>query len=63
MVPGNRVRVNGHKLKYGKFHSSIRKKTFLTVRVSKYCHGLPGYIVESTYIEIIIPDRTESCSS
>lgn len=33
MVPGNKVRVNGHKLKYGKFHSSIRKKNF------SYCEG------------------------
>ena len=46
MVPSDRTRGNGHKLKHGRFPLNIGKD-FFTVRVTEDCHRLPRKIVES----------------
>jgi len=51
VVPTDRTRGNGHKLKQGSFHLNIRKHYF-TVRVTEYCHRLPRKVVESPSVEI-----------
>ena len=40
VVPSDRTRGNGHKLKHGSFHLNIRKQ-FFTVRVTEHWDRLP----------------------
>ncbi|KFV74836.1 hypothetical protein N308_06981, partial [Struthio camelus australis] len=42
---------NGHKLKYKKFHSNIRK-SFFTVRVVEHWNRLPKEVAQSLSLEI-----------
>ena len=51
VVPSNRSRGNGHKLKHRKFHLNMRKN-FLTLRVTEHWNRLPRGVVESPSLEI-----------
>jgi len=51
VVPRNRTRGNGHKLKHRKFHLNIRKN-FLTLRVTEDWNRLPREVMDSTSLEI-----------
>jgi len=51
VVPSNRTRGNGHKLKHRKFHLTMRKNFFL-LRVTEHWKRLPRGVVESPSLEI-----------
>jgi len=51
VVPRDRTRGNGHRLKHGRFPLNIRKH-FVTVRVTEHWHRLPGEAVASPPLEI-----------
>jgi len=51
VVPRNRTRGNGHKLKHKKFHLNTRKN-FFTRRVPEHWNRLPRGVVESPSLEI-----------
>jgi len=51
VVPGDRTRDNGYKLKHGMIHLNIRKH-YLTVRVIEHWHSLPKEVVKSPSLEI-----------
>jgi len=51
VVPSDRTRGNGHKLKHKKFHLNTRKN-FFTLRVMEPWNRLPRGVVESPSLEI-----------
>jgi len=51
VVPSNRTRGNGHKLKHGKFHLNMRKN-FFPLRMTEHWNRLPREVVESPPLEI-----------
>ena len=51
VLPGDRKRDSGHKLKHRKFHTNM--KNFLTLRVTEDWNRLPREVLESSSLETL----------
>jgi len=58
VVPSDRTRGSGHKLKQRKFQLNMRKN-FFPLRVTEYWNRMPGGIVDSPSLEIFKPHLGE----
>jgi len=58
VVPSDRIRGSGHKLKHRKFRLNMRKN-FFPLRVTEHWHRLPRGVVDSPSLEIF---KTRLCS-
>jgi len=52
VVPSNKTRGNGHKLKHRKFHLNMTKN-FFPLRVIEHWNRLPRGVVDSASLEIL----------
>jgi len=62
VVPSDRTRDNGHKLKPGKFHTNTRKN-FFPLRVTEHWNRLPRGAVECPLWRHSRPAWTRSCAT